>query len=191
MNFISLNALKFPIPKAIMAAEQPVGIATANQQDTAVTSTIAFTFIPPANAVAAAIGHMRAMVPRLERKFVIMVVTTQKTIVTYIPLGFSPRRLSTVCPISSPTPVFPSTVEMTDIPAIIHIMSPVRVVTVSFTERTPVTIKISTPTAGKILLILLPNWLPNINPIITPANTRKIIASCFLEIASVSFTSLT
>ena len=180
-----------PIPKAIMAPEHPVGSTTANHADTQQISTMDFTFMPPAKAVEAAMGLMRAMVPMLDMKLVIMVTVTQNTMDTNSPLGLPPRMFNTVWPINSPAPVVERAVETTLIPATIHTMSLVKDFITSGMVNTLNTIRTRRPAAGMTLVISLPNWLVNMKPAIMAINTPKMNISSFLEMGSASLTSFT
>ena len=94
-------------------------------------------FIPPARAVLTAIGVRMATVALLDIKVVIRTLTRVNTVTTMIPLGLSPRILSTVWPISSPAPEALIALVTAIILATIQIISPVRPRTSSGTVITP------------------------------------------------------
>ena len=105
-----------------------MGITTANHADTQQVRTTAFTFIPPARAVEAAMGLIRAIVPMLDMKLVMIVQATQNTIETKSPLEFIPIRseeLQLMLPADSPLiPDFEKNgadmKKLDDTPVIIH-----------------------------------------------------------------------
>ena len=76
-----------------------------------------------------------AAVPVLDINVVITMVAMANTVSTNQLLGFSPRMLKMPFPMSSPTPELPMASDITSTPAIIQTMSPVMLLTASFTFR--------------------------------------------------------
>lgn len=107
----------------IVAAAHPVGKPIARQVEQNTTKTTALGFIPPANAVLAAIGTMIAVVPLFDRKVVISTEVTQKTLITKMLLGLFPKIFNTRFPTNSPAPDELRALEITKTLATIQIMS--------------------------------------------------------------------
>ena len=103
------------------------GSRTSCRESDCQTSRTAFGFMPPANAVLAAMGTIMAVVPLLDKNVVISTEVIQKTVITKILLGLLPKIFNTILPTNSPAPEELRALEITRTPATIQIISLVRV----------------------------------------------------------------